>query len=112
MNWGHKTDGDLLAAFASAAAEEAFAELVRRHGAMVFRTCRRIAGNRCDAEDATQAVFATLAAKAASLTGCRSVAGWLYNTAWHVAMRFRRAEHVRRRYERQAVPADATAAAE
>src|SRR5690349_13041031 len=58
------SDGDLLARFANERKEEAFAELVRRHGAMVLAVCRSVVGESSSAEDAAQAVFLTLAQKA------------------------------------------------
>ena len=71
------TDGELAGAFVFEGSREAFDELVSRHVGMVFRTCRRVVGDYHDAEDATQAVFATLADRAGSLTSYRSLAGWL-----------------------------------
>ena len=37
-------DADLLARFAAGRDADAFAELVRRHGPVVYRVCRRLAG--------------------------------------------------------------------
>jgi RNA polymerase sigma factor (sigma-70 family) len=95
------TDGALLAEFAQNHADAAFAELVRRHGGMVVNACLRLLGNRHDAEDAAQAVFLVLAAKAGTLTGSVSVAGWLHQVALNVARNARRASVVRgsREYE-------------
>ena len=62
------TDGQLLEQFArqrGEAAEVAFAGLVERHGPMVLRACLEIVGNNHDAEDAFQATFLILRAKAA-----------------------------------------------
>lgn len=101
-NWLSYCDGELLAAFASSGESEPFQELVRRHGAMVFRTCRRIVGNDADAEDAMQLVFAALIEKSPLLTSYRSAGGWLYSTAWHTANRFLRATRARQRHERHA----------
>src|SRR5688572_2834243 len=70
------TDGELLQLYAGSRDGQAFAEIVRRHGAMVFAAARRLA--RDDAEDVTQAVFLLLAQKAGKLARYRNVAGWLY----------------------------------
>ena len=40
------TDRQLLERFVARREEEAFAELVRRHGPMVLSVCRRALGNR------------------------------------------------------------------
>jgi RNA polymerase sigma factor (sigma-70 family) len=96
------TDGELAGAFAIEGSKEAFDELVSRHARMVFQTCRRVIGDHHDAEDATQAVFAILANRAALLTSYRSLAGWLYSTAWNVSRRAKCAKATRARYERHA----------
>jgi RNA polymerase sigma factor (sigma-70 family) len=79
-------DSRLAARYAAARDEDAFAELVRRHGSMVYRVCRAMAGD-LDAEDCSQAVFICLARKAASLKRTQSLAAWLYGVARRVAAR-------------------------
>src|SRR5688572_3883862 len=102
MDWIAYSDGELAGAFAQGGANEPFDELVRRHSAMVFRTCRRVTGNYQDAEDAMQLVFAALADRAASLTSYRSLGGWLYSTAWYIARHVHRGDASRRRREIEA----------
>jgi DNA-directed RNA polymerase specialized sigma24 family protein len=64
-------DGSLLKQFVATGNETPFEEVVARHGALVFGVCCRVLGQTQDAEDATQAVFLTLANKAKSLRGYR-----------------------------------------
>ena len=63
--------------------------LVERHGPMVLHVCRRILGDRHDAEDAAQAVFLVLARQSRSIRRTDSVASWLYGVAARVAARAR-----------------------
>lgn len=81
-------DGELLAAYGEAGDERAFVELVSRHGPMVLATCRRAIGPaaEADAEDAFQAAFAVLAAKAKSLRG-QTLPGWLHRVALQCAQK-------------------------
>jgi RNA polymerase sigma factor (sigma-70 family) len=92
-------DVQLLRAFVVSRGEDAFEELVRRYGPMVFATCRRLLGNSHDAEDAFQAVFLVLARKAQTVRG-ENLAAWLYTVAVRTArgvriMRDRRRKHTR-----------------
>jgi RNA polymerase sigma-70 factor (ECF subfamily) len=80
------TDGQVLERFIVRRDEAAFAELVRRHGAMVLAVCRRILGHRHDAEDAFQATFLVLIRKAATIGQRERVGNWLYGTAYRAAM--------------------------
>ena len=58
-----ETTGDqlLVERYVAERDEQAFTELVRRHGAMVASVCRRGLQHRHDAEDAFQATFFILA---------------------------------------------------
>jgi RNA polymerase sigma factor (sigma-70 family) len=102
------TDQELLRRFVAGRDETAFAALVRRHGAMVLNTCRRVLRHAQDAEDAFQAAFLVLARKAATLRRGACVGGWLYQVAYRLALRAR-ADAGRRRCQQQpgaAMPAD------
>ena len=98
------TDGQLLAEFSRTRREAPFEELLRRHGALVFNTCRRVLNHSSDAEDAAQAVFVALAQKAGdrSLHARDSLSGWLYAAAWHIGVRARSALKARARHEQEA----------
>src|SRR5262245_25815102 len=93
-------DGELLGRFADGGDEAAFTVLVRRHGPMVLGVCGRVLRHGPDTEDAVQATFLVLFRRARALDRSRSVAGWLYTVAYHVALRAR-AEAVRRRRHEQ-----------
>jgi len=97
------TDEELLGHFVAAQDQAAFAELVRRHGPMVWRVCRRVLHQGQDAEDAFQATFIVLARKAASVS---QLANWLYGVAQRVASKARTG--VIRRRSRE-MPSRATA---
>ncbi|HQR08992.1 MAG TPA: sigma-70 family RNA polymerase sigma factor [Gemmatales bacterium] len=103
-------DGQLLHQFAVKQDESAFVELLRRQGAMVLGVCRRILHHQQDAEDATQAVFLSLAQQANKLSGNRSLAAWLHcvarRTAGHA---LRQAQKRQKREQRVARPEAITA---
>jgi RNA polymerase sigma factor (sigma-70 family) len=83
------SDGELLHRYVDHRDEAAFAEVVRRHGPLVLRTCRTIVGESA-ADDAFQATFLVLARKAHRLTRPGSLAGWLHATAVRIARAARR----------------------
>jgi len=79
-----RTDQELLAEYRTSRSHEAFAQLARRHGGMVFRTCRRLLPTVQDAEDATQAVFLLLAQKPDKAAA--DLPGWLHVVARNTAL--------------------------
>lgn len=96
------SDRDLLARFVASRDEDAFAEIVRRHGPMVLAVCRRVTGRPHDAEDAFQAAFLVLARRAGHISRPELLANYLYGIAYRTALEARAA---RRRVEEHVVPA-------
>jgi RNA polymerase sigma factor (sigma-70 family) len=94
-------DRELLARFVASRDEEAFAELVRRHGAMVLAACRRVTGHSQDAEDAFQAAFLVLARRAGQIARPELLGNWLYGVAFRTGLEARAAR--RRAKEQQPV---------
>src|SRR5436305_4703309 len=97
-------DAALLAHFAAERDEAAFAELLRRHGPLVWSVCRSTLGHDQDAEDAFQTTFLLLARSAATVRDGGAVAGWLHGTARRVALKARRSAAARRERERRFTP--------
>jgi RNA polymerase sigma factor (sigma-70 family) len=95
---GDLLDEELLEKFVTHQDENAFAMLLRRHGAMVWGVCRRLLTHRQDSEDAFQATFLVLACKAASIGQRKLVANWLFGVARRAALnlRVRRARRAQR----------------
>ncbi len=106
-------DAELLGRFVAGrrdeAAEDAFAALVERHGPMVLGVCRRVLGDRHEAEDAFQATFLVLARKAGAIARREQLANWLHGVASRTALDARARADRRRARERKA---SATAAVE
>ena len=78
-------DAELLRRYAEARDPAAFELLVWRHGPLVLGTCRRVARDEADAEDAFQATFLILARKAATVR--QSLPNFLHRTARRAALR-------------------------
>src|SRR5262245_65454975 len=98
-----RTDAQLITAVLQITDQDAFAELVRRHGPTVLGVCRRFLGATPDAEDAFQATFLVLVRRARSTDWRESLGPWLYGVALRVAKKARRMRTRRLTTERQAI---------
>jgi len=102
----HSSDRALLALYEAERCEPAFTELMRRHGPMVLRVCRRVLGHGQDAEDAFQATFLLLARRTGQLlceaAGALSLGGWLHRVAYRTALNATAQLTRRKNRERQA----------
>ena len=96
-------DWELLTAYSRERSEEAFEALVARYIDLVYSAALRQIGDSELARDVTQAVFLTLARKAAGLGRETILPGWLYRTARFVALEAVRAESRRKRREETTV---------
>jgi RNA polymerase sigma factor (sigma-70 family) len=93
-------DPDLLTAYATQRNADAFAELVKRYGAMVYGVGLRITGSSEDAQDVAQECFLQLAAQAKRIA--LPLPAWLHTLARSRAMDVLRRRSTRQRHERQA----------
>lgn len=94
------SDAELLRQFLQSQSSAAFESIVRRHGALVLRHCKRELPVLADAEDAFQATFLVLARKARSIRQEESLAPWLAGVARRLARRL--AQQLRQRRQRLA----------
>src|ERR1700722_8079933 len=95
-------DAELLEQFIAHRDEGAFQLLVRRHGPMVLGVCKRVLGNKTDAEDAFQATFLVLVRKATSIIPRTQVGNWLHGVAHKTALKAKAMDRKRRVKERAA----------
>jgi RNA polymerase sigma factor (sigma-70 family) len=101
-------DTELLKEFAARHSEEAFRMLVERHIGFVYSVALRQLRNPSAAQEATQAVFIDLAAKAAAISGKTILAGWLFRAVRFAAAKMIRTEIRRQRREREAAEMEMT----
>src|SRR5262245_11759422 len=81
-------DDHLLGSYVSGN-QDAFNDLVARHGPLVWGVCRRLLRHQ-DAEDAYQATFLVLARRADRITQPRYLSTWLYSVAYRAALEARK----------------------
>jgi len=106
---GELTDARLVERFVAQHDEAAFGMLVQRHGPRIRGVCQRILGNPHDAEDAFQATFLVLAAKARSIGRRDSLGSWLHSVAFRLSLQARK-EAARHRARSLAAEAEVAAA--
>src|SRR5688500_3525256 len=93
-------DAHLLRQYVETRSEAAFAELVQRHLALVYRSAARQLGEDSHlAADVAQSVFVLLAGKSRSLLAHPSLAAWLHATTHFKVSELLRAERRRRARE-------------
>ena len=96
----HLPDAELLARYVASHDEAAFTALVGRHGPTVLSVCRRVLRGH-DVDDVFQATFLALAKEAATIRRRESLGTWLYEVAYHAALRAK-ARRVRHQLVEQA----------
>ena len=82
------SDAELLRQYAETDCQQAFAELVRRHSAQVFRLAVSILGREFipEAEDVTQEVFLKVHHAFASFRGEAEFSSWIYRITFNQAV--------------------------
>jgi RNA polymerase sigma factor (sigma-70 family) len=99
-----KSDAELLQCYAETRAEDAFAEVVRRHLDGVYSAAsRRVGGDAHLAQDVAQRVFVALARKAGLVARHQVVAAWLYTVTRNEAANAVRGEQRRKARELEAM---------
>jgi RNA polymerase sigma factor (sigma-70 family) len=97
-----QSDAVLLGRLAAQRDPAAFETLLRRHGPLVWRVCRRVLHREQDAEDAFQATFLALTRQVKSIRKPESLTSFLHGTAYRIARRLR--EDDRRRSSARKIP--------
>ncbi len=90
---------ELLAEFMQYGHQRPFEEIVRRYAGMVFNVCYRVTKDKHEAEDATQAVFLTLALQVKRGTEIKALGPWLQQVGKRLALDMRRSKKRRKTRE-------------
>ncbi len=103
-----ESDAVLLRKFADTRDPQAFAELVRRYGRLVWGQCRHLLQSEADADDAFQATFLSLAKCGRTLRDTNKLGPWLHGVAYRVCMQVKRTAARRAKREKATAKAEAT----
>jgi RNA polymerase sigma factor (sigma-70 family) len=101
----------LLTQFAATRDENAFRELVRLYGPLVWGVCQRCLRDPNDAEDALQATFIVLARKADRIRQPERLSAWLHGVALRAALNVRKQNARRHEKLLESLPNDREATA-
>jgi RNA polymerase sigma factor (sigma-70 family) len=97
--FSEKSAKELLEDFVQSGSQEPYEEIVRRYAAMVYGVCLRVTHDKHDAEDATQAVFLSLALQAKTQREINYVGPWLQKVAHRLALDVKKSKTRRRKRE-------------
>jgi RNA polymerase sigma factor (sigma-70 family) len=106
---GTLSDADLLQRYIERTDEQAFEQLVHRHGLMVLRLAQRLVADDHLAEDVFQATFLLLARQPRSVRKRESLGSWLHGVAYRLAKKQQVQQARQRRLETHAAGASACA---
>ncbi len=84
----------------------ALSEVYEAYGERIYSICRRLAGNRADAEDITQEVLLRSLDHAGSFSGRASFSTWLFRLTMNLARNHLKAERIRHSTKLLAFPGD------
>lgn len=85
-------DAEVVSLYVETQDEEAFNEMVDRHGEKIFRTALRITRNATGAEEVMQEVFIKLATRLETLSEGDKFSSWLYSVTANESFAYLRAE--------------------
>lgn len=94
----------LLEQYRATGSPEAFAQIMRAYGGMVFSVCVKVTRDAADAEDASQATFLTLAVQIKTGTTIKYLGPWLKKVAKRSSLDLVRSR--KRRSRREAITAE------
>ena len=101
------TDQDLLKSLLHSEQSPALDALIRRHGSMVWCTCRQLLGDNTETEDAFQTTFLVLLKSLKKLHRIKTHGGWLHGVAVNVCLQIRRENLRRKKREARLAKAEA-----